>query len=165
MGAATEKKPDTTQRLAEAVKAKAKAKADGREPGGARKPLLEITTLAPERPTVVIDEVEHEFRLLQEFGATEHQEFTREVARYDELWGADRLKRVDQEKMGRLVDRLVDRVLVDPARLREQLGDRLSGAIKREIVVTFTRAPLLMAMAQEADEETDEEQDSSTMES
>lgn len=125
-----------------------------------RTPLLTISTLAPERPVAVIDDQPHEFRLMQEFGAEEHQEWTRDSRRYDELWNRDkRLSKPEAVMMERLLDRLFAQAMLDPDAIREQLGDRLSGAIKRELVVTFSNAPLLMqAMAQngrpdEADEE------------
>lgn len=110
-----------------------------------RRTLLEISTLAPQRPVVTIDDVEHEFRLRQEFGATEDQEFARDSQAYDALWSQAKLKRVEQERMERLLDSLFATVLVNPSALREQLGEKLTGNMKREIVLTFTNAPSLMA--------------------
>lgn len=134
--------------------------------------ILEITTLAPTRPVVTLDDVEHEYRLMQDFGALEHQQFTRDSNAYDALWSKAKLTPAEKDRYERLLDRLFDMTLVDSKRVREQLEDRLTGAIKREILITFTNAPLLMAaMAQQktqkpqADEDEDEAQDSSTTES
>jgi hypothetical protein len=119
-----------------------------------RKPLLEISTLAPERPTVTIDDVQHEFRLMQDFGAIEHQEFVRDSRRYDALWSKETaLSKAEQKLMEKILDGMFTQILADPQAAREQLGDRLTGAIQREILVTFTNAPLLMAMAHETDNE------------
>lgn len=121
-----------------------------------REPILKLTTLAPERPYADIDNVPHEFRLLQEFGSAEHQQWTRDSRRYDELFGREKtLNKIDNVMMERLLNRLFRQALIDPDALVEQLADpeaengtRLSGAIKREIVLTFTNAPSLMqAMA------------------
>lgn len=128
-----------------------------------RRPLLEISTLAPDRPYAQIDDVRYDFRLTREFGAVEHQAFSRDIRRYDELWNSDqKLSKADEKEMGQLLERLYAMTLVDPAALRKQLGDRLSGAIKREILLTFTNAPWLMAAAQA---ETQVEENSSTTES
>lgn len=130
-------------------------------PKADRQSLLKITTLAPERPVITIDDVDHEMRLMQDFGATEHHEFTRDSRRYDELWNQEKLNKGEQQQLEQLLDRLFRRALVDPAALSKQLGESLTGAIKREIVVTFTNAPLLIAMAQE----NQEAENSSTTES
>lgn len=127
-----------------------------REEEPEREPILKLTTLAPERPYADIDSVPHEFRLLQEFGSAEHQQWTRDSRRYDELFGREKaLTRPEKVMMERLLDRLFRQALIDPDALLAQLkdpeaegGSRLSGAIKREIVLTFTNAPSLMqAMA------------------
>lgn len=129
-----------------------------------RKPLLQINTLAPDRPFAEVDDVRHDFRLLQEFGPIEHQEFTRDSTRYDELWRQDEpLNAAAKKRMSSLLDRLVEQVLVDPAALTKQLGERLTGAIKRDLVLTFTNAPFLMSLA--AARETEETESLSTTES
>lgn len=134
-----------------------------------RKPLLELSTLAPERPLAVIDDIPHEFRLMQDFGAIEHQEFSRDSRRYDTLWreGVEgrKLKPAEKKELVALLERLFDRVMVDAAALRAQLGEKLTGTLKREFVLTFTNAPLLMAaMAQQTTSEA-AAGDSSTTES
>lgn len=145
------------------------------EPEEERKPLLEISTLAPERPVVTIDDIEHQFRLMQDMGAIEHQQFTRDTNRYDQLWQKPHLKKTEQDAMARLLERLFEQTLVDPAAVREQVGDRLTGAMKREVLLTFTNARQLMALQKLEDEavaqeekdkkKADEARDSSTTES
>lgn len=133
--------------------------------------LLTVATLAPEREFAEIDDVRYDFRMMQDMGAIEHQEFSHNTTRYDALWSKEHLNKAEKKQMEFLLDWLVDRALVDPAALRSDLGARLTGALKREIVLTFTKAPLLRmqleAMAQQETEmETETEaQNSSTTES
>lgn len=129
------------------------------------KALLELNTLAPIRPFATIDGVQHDFRMMQEFGATEHQQFNRDSGRYDELFGSDDDLTPDQaDRMVKLLEGLFRRVLVDPDALAEQLGDRLTGEIKRELLLTFTNAPWLMAQ-QKMTMSAQEPRDRSTTES
>lgn len=115
-----------------------------------RKPILEASVLAPERPFANIDDVRHDFRLMQEFGAIEHAEFTRDSRRYDELFNKEKRSKAEDREMEVLLDRLFDRVLVNSKALREQLADGerdlLTGVLKREFVLTFTNAPQLMRL-------------------
>jgi len=132
-----------------------------------RKPLLEMSTLAPERPFVTIDDEPFDLRLLNEFGAAEHADYSRDTRAYDELWNAKTRTAADNRRMEKLLDALFDRSLVDAKACREKVGDRLTAPVKREIVLTFTTAPLLMkAMAQmEEDEKKAKAEDSSITES
>lgn len=144
------------------------------EPEEERKPLLEISTLAPERPVVTIDDIEHQFRLMQDMGAIEHQQFTRDTNRYDQLWQKPHLKKTEQDAMARLLERLFSQTLLDPDAVREQCGDRLTGAMMREVLLTFTNARQLMALQkledeavaqEESEKKANEARDSSTTES
>lgn len=128
-----------------------------------QQPLLEINTLAPVRPFITIDDVRYDFRVYREMGAIEYQEFTRDVNRYDELWlkglgGEDAdeaskrrtrtaLTSAERNEQEALLETLWPQTLTKPDELREQLGDRLTGVLKREILVTFSDAPLLMELA------------------
>lgn len=120
------------------------------------KPILEIETLAPVRPFLTVDSERHDFRLRQDFGALEDAQFNRASREYDALYRSDDpLDEADEKRMLSLLDWLVDAVLLDSARLRGQAGDALTGAMKREIVISFTNAPLLMAAMAQTEAETE----------
>lgn len=116
--------------------------------------VLSIEALSPERPYITIDGERHDLRMVQDFGALEHQELTRKTVEYDELWSGPLTKKEDRRRYEALLDWLFGKVLVDPKAVREQLGDKLTGAIKREIVLTFSNAPQLMAILQAAARQT-----------
>lgn len=123
--------------------------------GASSEQVLKISTLAPKRPYVVIDDVQHQFRLMQEFGEREHQEFTRDTEQYDTLWQLEKPTDEQVKHRQELLEKLFDQGLIDAEKVREQLGPErnedgrvmgLTGAIKREIVLAFTNAPSLMQM-------------------
>jgi hypothetical protein len=168
----TEQPPvSTTERLKRASKQKAEQKASA-PTEIEQKPLAEFNTLAPVRPFVTVDDVRHDFRLSREFGLIEHQEFVRDSHRYDYLWqkgidGAQAAALAEGQQIeipddpipalslgeGRELEELQEvlfaKTLVDPGKLRDQIGEQLTGIMKREILLTFTNAPLLIAMAQQ----------------
>lgn len=132
--------------------AKQRAKAKTSDNGNGPVSILSINTIAPVRPFATIDDVQHDYRLRQEFGAVEDREFTRDTNRYDELYSReDELDEAENRRMISLLDSLIDRVLVNSAGLREQLGAKFEGEeggqIKRELLLAFTNAPYLMEVA------------------
>jgi hypothetical protein len=119
-----------------------------------RKPLLEVAELAPERPFLLLEENRYDLRLTSEFSAREHADFTRDVREFDGLWGQETRNRADGKRMEQLLDRLFDKVVVDPKTIRADLGRKLTPFWKREVVLTFQNAPLLMqVLAAQAEEE------------
>lgn len=111
--------------------------------------IISIETIAPIRPFATIDDVQHDFRLRREFGATEDREFNRDSNRYDELYSReDELDAAETNRMLALLDGLVDAIFVNAAALRAQMGDKFEGeeggVIKRELLLAFTNAPYLM---------------------
>lgn len=178
----TEKQVSTTEQLKRA----SRRKAANPTPAEEDKPLLEINTLAPKRPFVTIDDKRHDFRLTREFGLLEHQEFMRDSRRYDYLWakGLDgaaaadsdedaepsgdpvpELDAAEQSEMLDLQEKLFAQTLVDPGKLRGQLGESLTGVIQRELLLTFTNAPLLIEMRTAMAQTDQAEEASSTTES
>lgn len=132
--------------------------------------ILKIDSLAPARAYATIDNVRYFYRGFRDMGSIEHQEFSRSSEEYDALWAKQDLDEEEQERYDYLLDYLLDHVLMDPEKLRENLAGinpetgepRLTGGIKRELVLTFTNAPLLVAMAQQM---ASQPEDSSTSES
>jgi hypothetical protein len=116
----------------------------------------EFNTLAPERKYIEVDDERHLFRLMQDFGSIEHQEWSRNADEFDELFNKPKLNSADRKRYEFLLDWLLDRALVDPKRLRGQLDGedpetgqpRLTGALKREIIVTFTGASQIKSVTQ-----------------
>lgn len=137
-----------------------KAATNGKPDGEPKfKPLLELSTVAPVRPVVSINTGKvdpetgepdldlYEFRMLEEFGAVDHQEYNRDLAEYEELWGSrERLNKAEKKRYVMLLDRLFAQVVIGG----DGLLEILSGAQKRQVVMLFPYAPTLQeAMAQD----------------
>lgn len=142
-----------------APETKTEAATNGKPTGEPKfKPLLELSTVAPTRPVVSIDtgktdpetgerDLElYEFRMLEEFGAVEHQEYNRDLAEYEELWAGGKLSKNESKRLEMLLDRLFAQVVIGG----DGLLKILSGAQKRQVVMLFPYAPTLLgAMAQD----------------
>jgi hypothetical protein len=141
----------TTTRKPPATSKKPAPKTEESDSSGARpEQVLTISTLAPTRPFIVIDDVQHDFKILDEFGEREHQEWVRDSSRYEELWRLDEPTEDQVTRRQELLDELVDRTLVKPKALHDQVGDRLTGPRKREIVLAFSNARSLIELNKQA---------------
>jgi hypothetical protein len=107
----------------------------------AAEPLLEMSTLAPARPTVKIDDELYELRLLQhDFSADEHARFRTDLDEFETLWDEEKRSKSKAQRMSMLLKRLVNQVVIDlPAAVERKLSDEQ----KRSLVVTFQYAPAL----------------------
>lgn len=159
------------------------------DPSVERKPLLDLSTLAPTRPTMLVDGEPVEFRLLEhDFSVAEHAAFQRDLTEFDELQskagrrecretgleaedgkcpehGKDtclreiKLTGAEVKRLTALLDRLFDRVLLKPP---EGLRDRLAEEQKRLVVQAFQYAPALLAARRALEEAQEAEERPST---
>lgn len=113
-------------------------------------PLLELSTLAPKRPTVNIkhkdekgETVERlfELRINDDFGIEMQQRLARDGAEFERLWNTDDLKPAQRKRLKLLLDRMFNQVLDAPKEVREQLRD----GQRAQVVLCFTLAPLAAA--------------------
>lgn len=103
----------------------------------AKGPLLDLSTLAPERPIVRIDGVDYEMTVAQDLGAREFAEFNRLQAKYRDLFLAARTGQeedIDGESLAAVVDALV-RIAIRGVP-DETLG-RLPFTSKSDVVLHF----------------------------
>lgn len=106
-------------------------------------PLLELSTLAPKRPTITIDGEMFELKVLGDFGIEEQQRIHREGADYQDLWNRSDLNKAGQKRMKMLLEHLFAKVLDAPPEVKNKLNDEQ----KAQVVLTFMVAPLQRAMA------------------
>jgi hypothetical protein len=127
--------------------------------------VLDLTTLAPVRPTVNIRTSDHpegkqyELRIMDDFGIEDQQQLTREGAEFDKLWNTDKLNGKQSKRLKMLLDNMFDRVLDAPSEIRAQLRD----GQRSQVVLAFTLAPL--AAAAQRQQETQARETGSTTES
>lgn len=110
--------------------------------GDSKKPLLELSTLAPERPHIVIDGERYEMALPQEYGLLEQarmQRFQREA-----LAAQEAIRRspgdVGEEMAARMSDMLRGMVAIVLPALPEEVAAKLTDAHRLRIIEVFTRA-------------------------
>lgn len=116
-------------------------------------PLLELSTLAPKRPTVTIDENIYELRAAGELGIVEEQELRSEGAEFAKLWGKEDLTANGRKRLKMLLDKMFDRILMAP----EEVKAGLSDSQRQRLIMVFTRRKMreeLGQMATEANEST-----------
>lgn len=115
-------------------------------------PLLDLTTLEPERQLVVIktkedpDGKSYELRTMADFGIAEQQWLSQAGREYQRLW--DKVKLTDREKrrLKHLLDEMTDKVLDAPKEVIKTLKDWQ----RAQVVLAFTVAPLASAMMETA---------------
>lgn len=119
-------------------------------------PLLSLSTLAPRRPTIAIDEKLYELRLLDhDFSADAHARLETDLGEFDELRSKKKRSKGEAQRLSMLLDRLFDQVMID---VPEAVKASLSDEQKRTVVVTFHYAPVLaQALAQQKTEQEAEE--------
>lgn len=127
-------------------------------------PLIKLSTLAPVRPTVEVDDTDYPLRLLEyDFGIEVHQEFERDIAEFDELWSnKDKLNSKQRKRLKALLEGIFGRVVDMPA----DVAVKLSDVQKRQVISVFQIAPALVESRahQETETETEvEARESSTL--
>ena len=121
-------------------------------------PLLKLTTVLEPRPVIEIDGTMYELRHRREFSIIEQHALQVEGDEFDTLW--DRKEALNSKQRQRLkivLDAMYEKVLIAP----KEITDKLDDESRRSVVLTFTRAPLLMAqMEQLANEPMEDEEES-----
>jgi len=114
-------------------------------------PLLDISGLAPTRPTIRLrlpsdpEGTLYEIKLLAEFGIAEQQALVQDGQKFDKLFGSDKLNNAERKQLKTILDRMFETVLVAPAKVKAECND----SVRSQIVTAFTVAPLVMAQTAE----------------
>lgn len=105
-------------------------------------PLLKLSTALEPRPTIEIDEVNYELRHRREFSIIEQHQMQVEGDEFDALWDRkEQLNSKQRQRLKNVLDSMYYKVLLAP----KAVSDKLDDESRRSVVLTFTRAPLLMA--------------------
>jgi hypothetical protein len=144
----------------ENAKRQAEAEANGGEPAVEEakqpEPLLELKTALEPRPTVKIDDTHYEMYHRREFGIVAQHDLQVEGDEFDTLWDKkERLNSKQRQRLKTVLDAMFDKVLIAPPEVKNKLDDES----KRAVVLTFIRAPLLMAELAAQKPETLEEEE------
>ena len=120
-------------------------------------PLLRLSTALEPRPTIEIDGTNYELRHRREFSIIEQHQMQVEGDEFDALWERkEQLNSKQRQRLKNVLDSMYNKVLLAPKEVMDGLDDES----RRAVVLTFTRAPLLMAelegMEIREDEETPE---------
>lgn len=113
-------------------------------------PILDISTIAPERPAVRIrtakdpDGTLYELKLLAEFGIADQQSLVRDGQAFDTLFNKDVLTGNERKRLKQILDRMFEKVLIADAKVKLLCNDH----VRSQVVTAFTVAPLVMAAAQ-----------------
>jgi hypothetical protein len=106
-------------------------------------PILELDTLTPKRPQVLIrtpgdrEGTLYEMLLPDELGIEEEQELRAELREFSQLISKDKATAADRKKLRARLDHLLRKVLPDaPAEVLAQLNDRK----KQRVITNFTGA-------------------------
>ena len=132
---------------------------DAPEKEGAKpEPLLKLTTVLEPRPAIEIDGVMYELRHRREFSIIEQHAMQVEGDEFDTLWDRkEALNSKQRQRLKTVLDAMYEKVLIAP----REIVDKLDDESRRSVVLTFTRAPLLMAqMEQLANEMPEDEEES-----
>ncbi len=129
-------------------------------------PILDLQTVAPAKPTILIDSKPYEIHLMGDYGIEEQHVISREQAEFDRLWETDPkdLKREEKKRLGLILDRLVRKALDAPSEVIDKLNDEQ----RKEVVQVFISAraqSLQRALAQLVQQIQNEAGDGSTSES
>ena len=105
-------------------------------------PLLKLSTALEPRPTIEIDDTHYELRHRREFSIVEQHQLQVEGDEFDALWERkEQLNSKQRQRLKTVLDSMYEKVLIAPVEVRDKLDDES----RRAVVLTFTRAPLLMA--------------------
>lgn len=162
MATTTKKKAEPVDHIHAAAIENAERRAQQAENGDAperaeeeqkQEPLLKLTTALEPRPTVEIDEVNYELKHRREFSIVEQHAMQVEGDEFDSLWERkEQLNSKQRQRLKTVLDAMFDKVLIAPAEVKAKLDDES----RRAVVLTFTRAPLLIAEMAAAKTRTEE---------
>ena len=141
--------PPPVDHIHEAARENARKQAEGNgsdpehvEASSTPEPLLKLKTALEPRPTVEIDGTNYELRHRREFSIVEQHELQVEGDEFDDLFSKkERLNSKQRQRLKVVLDSMFTKVLMAPSDVRDKLDDES----RRAVVLTFTRAPLLMA--------------------
>lgn len=116
-------------------------------------PLLELSTLAPERPTVLIDGKLYELATANDLGLGDQQFMFSRGRRLAELMELPKLASAQAKELTMIVDKMLHLAVRD---LPDAIAEKLSAMQKIQLVTAFTKAsPELREAAAEAMAERD----------
>lgn len=124
-------------------------------------PLVDLDAVTAARDTIRYGEKLYELKSIDELGILDQQKVNRDGREFFKLWSSDQeLSATEQQRLTMLLQRLLDMVLDAPRTVKAKLSD----AQKAQIVLAFTRAPLmrLAALIQEAQQDEARESDPTT---
>lgn len=121
-------------------------------------PILSLTTLAPERPTVEIDGTLYELHVLDDFSIEEQHRLTVDGNEYDRLWSSENLTSKQEKRLSLLLNRMFEMVLIAPPEVKAKLNP----SQRSQVVLAFTLAPLTMNENEAAQTEAETESPSTT---
>lgn len=117
-----------------------------------QEPMLEVEAFAPDRPTIKVhtspDDTQGtivEIALMREFGIADQQRLTKDGEEYQRLWDKDSLTKKEGDRLKQVLDRMFDKVLYAPAKLKALIDDQQ----RASVVTAFTYAPFVIAEARE----------------
>jgi hypothetical protein len=117
-------------------------------------PLLTLSTLAPKRPTVDIDGTHYELNVMNDFGLRDQQRLTHDGREYQALFSAeDELTTAQSARLDLLLERMYAMAWHKP--LPRTIEAKLGDEQRAQVVVVFTRGPLLMAIQAQVKAETE----------
>jgi hypothetical protein len=112
------------------------------EPEQEQEALLELSTALERRATVKIDGVHYELRHRREFSIIEQHALQVEGDEFDALWERkEQLNSKQRQRLKTVLDSMFDKVILAPTEIKDKIDDES----RRAVVLTFTRAPLLLA--------------------
>jgi hypothetical protein len=118
-------------------------------------PLLKLKTALEPRPTVEVDGSNYELRHRREFSIIEQHQLQVEGDEFDELFSKkEALNSKQRQRLKVVLDSMFNKVLMAPEDVKKLLDDES----RRAVVLTFTRAPLLMAEIADIREDEDEDE-------
>jgi hypothetical protein len=113
-----------------------------KEPEREQEALLELSTALEPRATVKIDGTHYELRHRREFSIIEQHALQVEGDEFDALWERkEQLNSKQRQRLKTVLDSMFDKVIMAPTEVKDKIDDES----RRSVVLTFTRAPLLLA--------------------
>lgn len=113
---------------------------DRAETDNGKKPLLELSTLAPERPHILIDGKRYEMAVPEDFGLIEQARFARLSRQVNEMGLSQSLDSLDEEQAERVSGLLREMVASVLPGIPGEMLDKLTDQHALRIVEVFTKA-------------------------
>lgn len=111
-------------------------------------PILELSTLAPTRPTIEIDDATYELAVADDLSLEDQQFMYSRGKRVGELMELPKMAASQAKELKMIVDRMLHTVLRD---LPDEVSDKLSAMQKIQVINAFMQAsPQLKAALEEA---------------